>query len=214
VPYLIRVRLPDQPGMLGRLATALGEAGADIERVAIVDRTEDEAVDDLVVSLPAPALADKVVTAVVSVPGAVLESIQPHPGRTRVLDELALLDEAASSRSPVEVVVAGLPDVMAVQYALAVDAAVEGGVRAASVSAPETPVLLGWLPLLTPRELVAAELFEDADAAGADTMLVAAPLGERSALVVGRNGGAAFRPAEVLRLAHLASLLRVATARR
>ena len=31
MPYLLRVALPDVPGSLGRLASAIGEAGGDIE---------------------------------------------------------------------------------------------------------------------------------------------------------------------------------------
>lgn len=213
MPYLIRVRLPDEPGALGRLATALGQAGADIEQVAVVDRVGGEAVDDLIVDLAPPARAEALVTAVVSVPRVVLETIQPHPGRTRVHDELALLDQAASSRTPVDVVVHGLRDLLLVHYALAIDAAADPALVAASAGAPEAAVLTAWLPLRAARELGADELFDDVSAAGPDAALVAAPIGDRAALVIARNGGAAFRPAEVLRFAHLAHLVRLAVQR-
>ncbi|MCW2770497.1 MAG: amino acid-binding protein, partial [Aeromicrobium sp.] len=36
--FLLRVELPDVPGSLGTLATALGGAGADIEAIEIVER--------------------------------------------------------------------------------------------------------------------------------------------------------------------------------
>ena len=36
MPFLLRVALPDRPGSLGAVATALGEAGADISAVAVV----------------------------------------------------------------------------------------------------------------------------------------------------------------------------------
>ena len=39
--YLLRVRLPDQPGVLGRVATALGNVGADIESIVVVDRADE-----------------------------------------------------------------------------------------------------------------------------------------------------------------------------
>jgi hypothetical protein len=207
IPYLIRVRLADQPGALGRLATALGAVGADIETVAIVDRAGGEAVDDLVVALPRPALAETLVTAVLSVDGVVLESIQPHAGRARVTDELALLDAAAVAPNPLDVLVRGLPDLLAVRYALAVDVRMPGHVAVATTGAPEQPARVDWMPLPRARELAAGELYDDPDAAGPDAMLVAAPVSPRVALVVARNGGATFRPAEVLRLAHLAHLI-------
>ena len=37
MPYLLRVELPDVPGSLGRVATAIGEAGGDIEAIEIVE---------------------------------------------------------------------------------------------------------------------------------------------------------------------------------
>ena len=33
MPFLLRVELPDIPGSLGRVATAIGEAGGDIEAI-------------------------------------------------------------------------------------------------------------------------------------------------------------------------------------
>ena len=47
--FLIRVQLPDRPGMLGAVATALGAIGADILSVDVVERGSGIAVDDLVV---------------------------------------------------------------------------------------------------------------------------------------------------------------------
>ncbi|HWG93244.1 MAG TPA: ACT domain-containing protein, partial [Mycobacteriales bacterium] len=57
--FLLRVVLPDRPGMLGALATALGEAGGDILSLDVVERGPDGAVDDLVVALPPGGLADR-----------------------------------------------------------------------------------------------------------------------------------------------------------
>ena len=38
VPFLLRVELPDVPGSLGRVASAIGEAGGDIEAIEIVEK--------------------------------------------------------------------------------------------------------------------------------------------------------------------------------
>ena len=46
--YLLRVALPDVPGSLGRLASAIGSAGGNIDAIEIVERTHDgRAVDDV-----------------------------------------------------------------------------------------------------------------------------------------------------------------------
>ena len=46
--YLLRVELPDVPGSLGRLASAIGSAGGNIDAIEIVERTHDgRAIDDV-----------------------------------------------------------------------------------------------------------------------------------------------------------------------
>ncbi|MCW2603378.1 MAG: amino acid-binding protein, partial [Pseudonocardiales bacterium] len=67
--YLLRVVLPDRPGALGALATALGSVEADILSVDIVERSPGFAVDDLVVDIPSDRLADSLITAALGVEG-------------------------------------------------------------------------------------------------------------------------------------------------
>jgi hypothetical protein len=206
--YLLRVRLPDQPGVLGHVASALGSTGADIESIVVVDREPGYAVDDLVVSLPPGALVDRLVSAATSVAGVFVETVQHHHGRLRMHDDLALLDEAASSEDPLTVLAAGLPELLHANYALVVDATelISGKARtlAASVSAPDTACNAQWLPLEVGREVSAGEVWHDESVAGPDCELAAVPFQQTSALLVGRIGGPAFRPAELTRLAHLA----------
>jgi hypothetical protein len=205
--YLLRVRLPDEPGVLGKVATALGSAGADIESILVVDRAPGYAVDDLVVSLPAGALVDRLVSAAASVSGVVVETVQRHHSRLRMHDDLALLDEAASSANPLEVLATGLPGLIHASYALIIetggasDAAVT---RAASMAAPDAACRSQWLPLPAPAELRASQVWDDPTVAGPDCELAAVPFRETAALLLGRIGGPAFRPAELTRLAHLA----------
>jgi hypothetical protein len=206
--YLLRLRLPDQPGVLGKVASALGSIGADIDSIVVVDRAPGYAVDDLVVSLPANALADRLVSAALSVPGVVVETVQRHHGRLRMHDDLALLDAAASGEDPLSVLAIGLPELLHASYALVVDAAdIAGGkarVLAASMAAPDSQCRPQWLPLDAPRDVLAEEVWDDPAVAGPDCELAAVPFRQSSALLLGRIGGPAFRPAELTRLAHLA----------
>jgi hypothetical protein len=204
--YLLRLRLPDQPGSLGQVATALGAAGADIQSIVVVDRESEYAVDDLVVTLPDGTLADRLVTAAASVPGVVVEMVQRHHGRMDSRDELALLDAAASHPEPLRVLVDGLPGLLNASYAFAVGAGYSYG----STSAPSRAPLDGLLPLDQPREVEAEELWADPSIAGPDATLVAVPYSGTHALVLGRIGGPAFRPSELMRLAHLANVASVA----
>jgi hypothetical protein len=64
MPFLLRVELPDVPGSLGRLATAIGEAGGDIEAIEIIEKGLDGlAVDDVLLELAPGALPDAIVSA-------------------------------------------------------------------------------------------------------------------------------------------------------
>jgi hypothetical protein len=206
--YLLRVRLPDRPGVLGALATALGSTGADIDSIVVVDQISGYAVDDLVVSLPVDSLVDRLVSAATSVPGVIVETIQRHHGRRRLHDDLALLDDAVSSAEPLAVLAAGLPDLLHASYALVVGVGEGGGhtarLLAASVAAPGADFRSQWLPLQAPREITAAEVWGDPSQAGPDCVLAAVPFHQTSAFLLGRIGGPAFRPAELTRLAHLA----------
>ncbi|MDP9459303.1 MAG: ACT domain-containing protein, partial [Actinomycetota bacterium] len=61
--YLLRLIVPDRPGVLGAVATALGEAGIDIVSLDVLERTGEVAVDDVVVELPSGRLPDSLITA-------------------------------------------------------------------------------------------------------------------------------------------------------
>jgi hypothetical protein len=217
--YLLRVVLPDRPGMLGALATALGEVGADILSLDVVERGPDGAVDDLVVSLPAGGLADRLLTGAQSVDGVVVESLRPYHhmagGGPDLHRDLELVDQLAAFPHRAMPLLAELsPGVFRAGWAAIVEQGVPG-VRAlwTSRAAPDlTDVALPWLPLRTARRLDSGESWvpEHWDALG--TELAAAPVGPGGrAVLLGRPGGPRFRASEVVRLAHLAGIAATVT---
>ena len=57
--FLMRVSLPDRPGSLGAVASAMGSVGGDINAVEIVEKGDGIVVDDFIVDLPPePAARD------------------------------------------------------------------------------------------------------------------------------------------------------------
>ena len=205
--YLLRVVLPDRPGMLGAVATALGEAGGDIVSLDVVERGPDGAVDDLVVALPTGVLADTLITAAQRVPGVVVESLRPYHGAGDLHRDLELVDAlAASPADGLALLVAHAPGVFRAGWALLVEAGPT--VLHASPGAPDLDgVALPWLPLPHARRLGHRESWvpERWDVLG--TELVAAPVGSAErAVLLGRPGGPRFRASEVLRLTHLAGI--------
>jgi hypothetical protein len=69
--YLLRVELPDVPGSLGRLASAIGRSGANIDAIEIVgrDSVAGTAIDDVFIAPDAEVMPDSIVSACNSLEG-------------------------------------------------------------------------------------------------------------------------------------------------
>jgi hypothetical protein len=213
VSYLLRVVLPDKPGSLGAVATALGNAGADILGVTVVERSAGHAVDDLAVELPNGRPPDVLITAAESVPGVEVESVRPHSGLLETHHELELVEEITGDPARgLELLANGVPRIFRAGWALV---AVREGTRsyrvAQSTAAPETIAGdLPWLPLARAIVIDPAVHWVPEPWSSLDTELAAAPFGtatQAQALVVGRPGGPVFRPSELARLTHLAGIV-------
>src|SRR5688572_21507958 len=72
--YTLRVSLPDQPGVLGALALALGRRGVNIVTLDVIERTDGIAVDDLMVEAP-EGTTEALRHAAEAVPSAFVEAI-------------------------------------------------------------------------------------------------------------------------------------------
>ena len=209
--YLLRLVVPDRPGALGAVATALGEAGIDIVSLDVLERGNGVAVDDIVVHLPRGRLPDSLITAALAVPGVEVESLRPFAGALdthRELDLLEALSRAAEVAS-LELLTAELPRVFHSGWAAVLDSAGDGPrTVVASEAAPSFDGLtLPWLPLKKPRLLPSEEKWLPERWREMAIEMMAAPFGSQGcAIVLGRSGGPAFRRSELLRLNHLSGL--------
>ena len=50
--FHLQIKLPDRPGSLGTVASAIGFAGGDIRNLSVMKNEDGEGVDDLVVAIP------------------------------------------------------------------------------------------------------------------------------------------------------------------
>ncbi len=210
--YLLRLVVPDRPGLLGAVATALGTAGVDIVSVDVLERGGGVAVDDIVVELPPDRLPDSLITVAQAVPGVRVESMRPFAGPLdthRELDLLEALARAAEGTS-VKLLAAELPRVFHGGWAAVVRAGGDGGceVLAASDAAPALEGMrLPWLPLSSPRLLPSEDEWLPERWREMAIEMMAAPLGAPgTAVLLGRSGGPAFRRSELLRLTHLTGI--------
>jgi hypothetical protein len=217
VSYLLRLVVPDRPGTLGAVATALGTAGADIVSLDVLERGDGFAVDDVVVDLPAGGLPDSLISAAQTVDGVRVESLRPFSGALDTHRELDLLDELARAPEGTagKLLAAELPRVFSCSWAVVLDCAgATWDVVAASEAAPSFEgVHLPWMPVTTPVLLPSEDEWVPERWREMAIEMMAAPYGDQAcAVVLGRSGGPAFRRSEVLRLAHLAGIASTVTA--
>jgi hypothetical protein len=206
--FLLRVVLPDRPGSLGAVATALGKVDADIISLDVVEHSGDgTAVDDILVELPHGRMPDTLVTACQSVDGTRVQFVRRYPlgaGLHRDLQAIEAMTNEPERADAVLVDVA--PDVFRADWAAVVRGAA-GGLEAVHVSTagPDIDgVKAPWLPVVRTRRLPDTSLWAPN---WRDTATAAAPIRDRNhALLVGRRGGPEFLDSELARLGHLVAL--------
>ena len=209
--YLLRLVVPDRPGTLGAVATALGDAGVDIVSVDVLERGQGVAVDDVVVDLPPDRLPDNLITAAQAVPGVTVESLRPFAGPLDTHRELELLEglARAAEGTSAKLLAAELPRVFHSGWAVVLEAAGDDWeVAAASDAAPTFDgMTLPWMPLHAPALLPSeADWLPECWREMALEMMASPYGGPGCAVVLGRSGGPAFRRSELLRLVHLTGI--------
>src|SRR5690606_15945026 len=126
--FLMRVELPDVPGSLGALATALGEAGADIEAIEIVEhRSDGFAVDDVLLELPQTVMPDALVTACHSLDGVHVHWISRYTAGANLSMDLEAVEAFTDEPDlAIERLVEVIPATFRTDWALAIGPGEDG----------------------------------------------------------------------------------------
>jgi hypothetical protein len=206
--FLLRVVLPDRPGSLGAVATALGKVDADIVSLDVVVHSGDGmAVDDILIELPHGRMPDTVVSAAQSVEGTRVQFVRRYPIGAGLHRDLQAIEAMTRDPEGAEAVLVQMtPDVFRADWAASVVLGPEGlQPRHVSAAGPEIDgVTAPWLPIARTRRLPDTSLWAPN---WRDTATAAAPLsGPNAALIVGRRGGPEFLDSELARLGHLVAL--------
>lgn len=201
----MRVALPDRPGSLGAVATAMGTVRADINAVEIVEKYEGYAVDDFMLDLPPGIQPDSLVTVCTSIPGVEVLWLSHYPeqwglqGDVDVLNHMTEYPERAE-----EILTLEAPEVFRVTWAALIDRERQM-VTIKTDLAPDLDAdgiaRLGALDIVHSHELPDGWLL-----GWGETLIAVAPFKSPSTIVVGRRGGPEFLKSELARLRHLAAL--------
>jgi hypothetical protein len=198
MPYLLRVELPDVPGSLGRVATALGEAGGDIEAIEIVEhRPDGTAIDDVLLETAPGVMPDSVISACNKLDGVkVLWVSRYAAGGNLFLDLEAVEALTQDPRRALDVLVDLLPTTFRPDWGLRARRS-DGVVSVvAATSAAPGEVDDNWFPMERAHRLTMG-----------DNVLAGSRLGGPDDIVMfGRRGGPDVLDSELARLNHLAAL--------
>ena len=207
MPFLLRVSLPDVPGSLGRVATAIGEAGGDIEAIEIVEhRPDGTAVDDVLLETAPGVMPDSIVSACSQLEGVEVMWISRYAAGGNIFLDLEAVETLTQNpRTAVDELVDLLPITFRADWALRVRRSDGSSKILHSTSA--APDLggadPGWFPRAHAARLELPEEWQHLES----TLVAGAPLHDHEEIIVfGRRGGPEVLDSELARLEHLAAL--------
>ena len=202
--------MPDSPGTLGAVASALSEGGANILTLEVIDREEGLAVDQLVVDAP-DGLTDALARVSLNVPAATVEAVLPVEAFPNVATPMELAAQVfEAGTESIDVVTEGVPGALWTTWCVAVSLGASGlePISASPCSPvisglsapwwyPDTGVRLGpddWMPAAWRMGKLSYEV-------------AAAPMfGLDAALLTARRHGPRFRASELHNLELLARM--------
>ncbi|HEU4337905.1 MAG TPA: ACT domain-containing protein [Nocardioides sp.] len=196
MPFLMRVELPDVPGSLGRVASAIGEAGGDIDAIEIVEKRDGMAVDDVLLEVAPGTMPDSIVSACSVLDGVSVLWISRYAAGGNLFLDLevveALTEDPASARDRL---VDLLPVAFRVDWAARVTPTSEGVAATVVHATDAAPSAYDIERVTSPTRLPGDEVYVEC----------AAPFGD-DLLLMGRRGGPEFLDSELARLEHLVGL--------
>lgn len=205
----MRVSLPDRPGSLGSVASAMGSVGGDINAVEIVEKGDGVVVDDFIVDLPPGQLPETIITACHHLDGVRVEWISRYPEGGGLQSDLEALERmTADPASAAETLVSLSPVVFRSHWSVLLDVAGDQVTSlAATTLAPEFSTANSG-PLAPFDTTHRVELESGWLPGWAESTIVVVPLTRDRAIAIGRLGGPAFLDSEIARLHHLAALIK------
>jgi ACT domain len=200
----IRVRLPDRPGSLGKVARILGAAGADVVQIAVLERDGGRALDDFTVAWPSGAGIDRLCDGLAFIPGVEIEGVWPTVEPQGAFPDAALIGQlAADPAGALAILADGVPGIFSADWAGLLQVGDEAVLVHASlvraVPGLDGEVLFAGIELPELRSL-RARAFTGEDG----TRYAIVPIGAAGlAILVARTAGPSFHRTEVARLEQL-----------
>jgi hypothetical protein len=203
----LRISVPDRPGSLGRVTSAIGSAGGDIAKVNVLESEAGRALDDVFVFVRDTAHLERLTRSVGALAGVVVQGIQhPTPPATGHTD-LELVQQVLSQPGrSLQTLVDGAPGALGADWAALLEFGPDGAqsaVVARSIRAPGPETITVSAPL----RLGAIRVFDPAtDSPYCGAALI--PLtGTHVGLLLIRESGVDFHRSELWRFGPLGAIV-------
>ncbi len=201
--YLLRVELPDVPGSLGRLASAIGSAGGNIDAIEIVERQEGRAIDDVFLKAEPGVMPDSVVSACTALEDVQVLWISRYAAGSNLTRDLEVVEAMTSAPLAArDTLVDLLPATFVVDWAMRVRRVGDGAkvVHRSPAAPSDIPDDIYWpTDLLRGSRIAVPERMSEMLVAGCS-------FEEDEMIVIARRGGPEILDSEIARLCHLAAL--------
>jgi len=188
----VRVELADRPGALGALATELAHAGADIERITVLERRRRRATDDLLLQWPR-FYGESHLVNVVEAGRATFVGCRVRRENGLDVPALQLVDQLLSRPDPLGVLVEHICEVIDADWCARI---ARGRPLQVVGHAGDVPADVSWQDVL--QTAVQTPLLRAAQ------QIVTVPMGGLGVLCLGRHLGLPWHWAEVGQVATLA----------
>jgi hypothetical protein len=199
----LRLAVPDRPGSLGAVASAIGAAGADIVAVEVLETESGRALDDVTLDVSGPDHLERVTARLARVPGVDLLGVQQPAPPVSGHAELELVAGLVAQPDRVlQTLVDGAPVAGGADWAALLDYAGGGAgeVLAGSPACPPT-----GLEVRAPLRLGAVRLGPVLSGPRTAAALVPLPGADLGLLLV-RADGPSFSRSELWRMDQVARL--------
>ncbi|MGL5405566.1 MAG: amino acid-binding protein [Propionibacteriaceae bacterium] len=203
---LMRVSIPDRPGSLGAVTTAMGTVGADIHAVEMVERLpQGTVIADFMMTLPTGILPDALVSACTALEGVEEMWLSTYPeswgleSDIHVLNRMSLEPDQAA-----EILTDAAPVVFHCHWAILADRRTMQPIYATSM-APELSSTN--LELFAPLDHLHRQTLTDGWLPHwGESVVITAPVKPHRTIILGRQGGPEWLDSEIARLRFLAGM--------
>ncbi|HEU5483736.1 MAG TPA: amino acid-binding protein [Microlunatus sp.] len=198
----MRVQLPNRPGALGAVATALGAIGADINLVEILQKRGDIEIDEFILDLPSGQTVESLVATCDALDLVQVEWVRNYPRGGDIIYDVELHERmTADRRRAGEILVSAAPLVFRADWSVLLQLSPPRAAFCTPAAPNLDPSLIGrFQPFDTIHRIVLEPGWQE----GWDGHhAVLAPISEQEAVIIGRRGEPSFFRSELTRLAYL-----------